>query len=48
MTTIKKSACFRLIHLDNKPKTLRRAKIREELEDFDAAIFDYKKVMDID
>jgi len=27
---------------------LRRAKIREELEDFDAAIFDYKKVMDID
>jgi hypothetical protein len=27
---------------------LRRGKIREELEDFQAAIFDYKKVQEID
>ena len=27
---------------------LRRGKIREEMEDFEAAIYDYKKVQDLD
>ena len=42
--------CNKSIELDENyfKSYLRRGKIREELEDFDAAIFDYKKVQELD
>tara|TARA_B110000503_G_C7050403_1_gene372069 strand:- start:292 stop:456 length:165 start_codon:yes stop_codon:yes gene_type:complete len=42
--------CDSSINCDEKyfKSYLRRGKIREEMEDFDGAIYDYKKVQDMD